>query len=229
MKQIHLNINLEKTETGNITTTTVRLWSYIPSSLSWLMKLPFSGSADIVCGRSIILLTNLALLVEGFLTDIIVGHIENSPEQELKDILEKIYSGQLKWKDLITKYSEYFGKDLNDIPAFKSIEILFVFRNNISHGKTYSENSISQNDAQGKFVNFSTDKKYEKVRQYLIEMNVIKYELVTANQPKILDSNVPNFFYFEVKRFLFSLIDSIQFDKKENIKSELTNSYVGCI
>lgn len=229
MKQIHLNINLEKSETGCIATTTVRLWSYIPSSLSWLMRLPYPASADIVCGRSVILLTNLALLAEGFLTDIIVSHIENSSEQKKKDVLEKIYSGQLKWKDLITKFKEYFDKDLNDIPSFKSIEILFLFRNNIAHGKTYSENSTSQNDMQGKYSNSSIDKKYEKVRQYLIEMNVIRYEIVTANQPKILDSNVPIFFYLEVKKFLFNIIDCIEFNKRENIKAELTNSYIDSI
>jgi len=229
MKGIHLNINLEKTETGCIATTTVRLWSYIPSSLSWLIKLHYQASADIVCGRSIILLTNLALLVEGFLTDIVVSHIENSSEQKMKAVLEDIYSKGLKWKELIKKYKEYFYKDLNDIPSFKSIEILFIFRNNISHGKTYSEISISQNDIQDKFLNSSVDKKYEKVRQYLVDMNVINYEIITANQPKILDSNVPIFFYFEIKKFLFTVIDSIEFDKKENIKAELTNSYIDCI
>jgi len=174
-------------------------------------------------------LTNLALLVEGFLTDIVVSHIENSSEQKMKAVLEDIYSKGLKWKELIKKYKEYFYKDLNDIPSFKSIEILFIFRNNISHGKTYSEISISQNDIQDKFLNSSVDKKYEKVRQHLVDMNVINYEIITANQPKILDSNVPIFFYFEIKKFLFTVIDSIEFDKKENIKAELTNSYIDCI
>ena len=229
MKQIHLNINLEKTENGAIMTSTVRLWSYMPSSLSWIMKLPYPASADIECGRTIIILTNLALLVEGFLTDIVACHIENKSEDKIKEVLDKINTGKLKWKDLITKYAEYFSKDLNDIPSFKSIEILFAFRNNIAHGKTYSEQSVSQNAIEDKVTNFSLDKKYEKVRQYLIEMNVIRYETVTANQPKILDSNVTVFFYFEVKSFLFSVINGIEFDKKENIKSELMNSYIDCI
>ena len=229
MKQIHLNINLEKTGNGAKTTSTVRLWSYMPSSLSWIMKLPYPASADIVCGRTIIILTNLALLVEGFLTDIVTCHIVNKADVKMKEVLDKINTGQLKWKDLIIKYAEYFGKDLDDIPSFKSIEILFAFRNNIAHGKTYSEQSVNQNDVENKVTNFSIDKKYEKVRQYLIEKGVIRYETVTANQPQILDSNVTVFFYFEVKSFLFSVINGVEFDKKENIISELTNSYIDCI
>ncbi|MEQ1554822.1 MAG: hypothetical protein ABL929_11615 [Ferruginibacter sp.] len=191
------------------------------------MKLPFSGSADIICGRSIIILTNLAQLIEGFLTDIVVSHLESNPEADKDKTLDNINLGKLKWKDLILRYDEYFGMKLNEIDTFKSIEILFTFRNNISHGKTYSEQSFRNND--NSILNNSTDKKYEKVRQYLIDSKVIKYEIVSANQPTILEPAVADFFYFEVKKFLFSVINEIEFQKKETLNLQLINSFENCV
>ena len=105
MKQITSYIKIEKTESGAKMMNTVRLWSYVPSSLSWIMKLPFPASADIVCGKTIIILTNLALLVEGFLTDIVTCHIEDTADIKMKGVLLKLNTGQLKWKNLITKYT----------------------------------------------------------------------------------------------------------------------------
>lgn len=219
---IHINVEVHKSNTHYVNIVKTRLWSAILSSINWLIKNPIPGSINVQSGLGLMIINNLAIAVEGFIADLIIEHLDDH---------ELIKSKQVKnvaretWQPKKKKYNEIFEKNIESYPEYKSIEIFFLLRNNISHGKTHLE--ISKTDIVTREKTFieSTDKNYQIVRRYLIRKNIIKERDTSSNAEILWKLNIAIFFFHEVKRFLFTIIGNNESEKKQCILSELKSSF----
>jgi len=222
---IHINVELHKTDTDYIAVTKTRLWSYLPPTLGWLMKSRIPASASIQGGVSFTIINNLAILVEGFITDLLVGHLDKYELVKSREILNLESSS---WENKMKKFKSFFKKDFQTFPEYQSIDILFDLRNNFSHGRTYLEKSTRDISTGKEAPIESVNSNYQKARQYLISRNVIKVKSLQANEV-FWNLSVAFFLFLEVKSFLFRTIENVEFNSKKSILAELQTAYQNAI
>jgi len=218
---IHINVELHKTDTKYISIIKTRLWSYIPPTLIWLLKSRIPGSNSIQSGVSFTIINNLAILVEGFITDILVSYLDKNELVKSKEILNIENSS---WESKVKKFEKLFKKELITSTDFESIDVLFDLRNNFSHGKTYLEKEIRDISNGKKAPLESINNNYEKARRYLIKHKVIE-PIENPSNVVFWKLNVSFFFFLEVQRFLFQVIHNIEFESKSSILAELETAF----
>lgn len=223
MSTIHLNIDLHKTDSAYVSIITTRLWSYIPPSINWLIRTPTPAMASIQGGLSIIIINSLAILVEGFITDILASRLEDSALKNSEVIDFDIAT----WHPKKKFFKKLFEKDLSTYSKYKSIEALFNLRNNLSHGKSHVEQNSKDTASGGISSVKSLHKNYQSARQYLVEKKLLNDTSDISNVEVLWKFNIALFFFFEVKAFLFDVINSIEFDRKSGIFNELQTAYYG--
>lgn len=175
---LHVNEELHKTDTHYINVVKTRLWPQLLASLNWIIKSPIPNKVTVQNGLGLIIINNLAIIIEGFITDIIVEHLDNHELEKSKQINELVKKG---WADKRELYKNTFQKSIETYPEYESIKNLFFLRNNISHGKTHSEIDKKHIITGERSLIESVDKNYQKVRKYLIEKKVINDTEVSSN------------------------------------------------
>ena len=218
---IHINVELHKSDTHYISITKTRLWSQILISLNWLIKAPIARTVSIQNGLGLMIINNLAILIEGFISDLITEHLDNNELVKPKEIKGLDKNGWSHKKEL---YNKTFQKDLESYAEYKSIESLFFLRNNISHGKTHNEINKTHIISGQKTIIESVDKNYQKVRKYLVEKKVITEKDTSSNVDVLWKLQIAFFFFSESKKFLFAVIQTNESNKKQAILSELQSS-----
>lgn len=219
---IHINFGAYKSETQNIGYSKTRLWPAMLSSIRWLTQTGIPGHNLIPDGISLMIINNLAISVEGFIADIIAEHLDNG---ELEKPFEIVQLDWKKWDFKKELYNKLFTKKIESYPAYKSIEILFIFRNNISHGKTHTEVTKTDLISGEKSILVSVNEKYQKIREYLIEKNILKETDISSNIEVLWKLQTSALLFFEVTKFLFALIKENESDRKGGILAELNTAY----
>lgn len=118
---------------------------------------------------------------------------------------------------------------MNTYPHYSSIETLFILRNNISHGRNYTEEVRREMSNTQSFAKSITNSNYEKVRNFLLNKRLIKPNEDTLNSGGFWESSVVHFFYQEVRLFVIELINSVEFNKKQDMMNEVEKAYGGCL
>lgn len=218
-EKIHINIEVYKTDTHYIGGSKTRLWSAILSSLRWLTTTGIPG--NIQSGIGLMIINNLAIAVEGFISDIIIEHLDNGELEKP----EEVKMDNIQWRKKVKEYNALFRDKLETYSEYKSIEILFDLRNNISHGRTHREISKTDIRTGEKTVLESVNKNYQKVRLYCIDKGLLIEKDTSSNIDVLWKLNIAAFFFLEVTKFLFAVIRINESDKKGGILAELNTAY----
>jgi len=175
---IHINIGASKTETHFISSTSVRIWAHLLTSNNWIISNPIPGNWRIQHGLSMTIINNLAIATEGFVADIIAEYLRD--RDDLK-ITSNADLDKLTWWGKKKLYNELFSKKLEDYPRYEGITALINFRNNLSHGRTYTEYSARQFDSNESSEIESDNKVYQDLREYLIRNNLLSARKISSN------------------------------------------------
>jgi len=220
---IHIYLDaLHKTDTHTISSTKTRLWPSILVSLRWIFKHPISGSTIIQNGLGLLVINNLAIAVEGFITDILVDYFDNN-ELKKSPKIEQIENSN--WTSKVKHYNKIFPNKLDKCDSYKSIEILFLLRNNTAHGRTHRETNSMNIATQERTKIESTNVNYQKVRKFFNEVNVMKESEIYSNVETLWKLNNVLFLIGQVQIFLNSVLENNKSEKFTSIASELNNAY----
>lgn len=213
----HVNVGGYTTDAYRVTVFKTRLWPYMLMSLKWLIRSNIPLSTNLQNGLGLIIINNLAIAIEGLITDIIIDHLDNYKTQKPKLFDELNKKGWWFKKDT---YNKTFKKQLETYSSYKSIENLFRLRNNISHGKTHLETNEKQLTTGVTEKVKSVDDKYQQVRLYLIEQKVIRDKDVSSNADVLWTFNNSKFFFEESLKFIQSVINGNESPEKMGIEAE---------
>lgn len=220
---IHIYVDaLIKTDTHTISSTKTRLWPSVLVSLRWLFKHPISENAIIQNGLGLLAINNLAIAVEGFITDILVDYLDNN---ELKKSAKVEQIENSNWTSKVKQYNKIFPKKLSKCASYNSIEILFLLRNNTAHGRTHRETNSMNITTLKRTRTESTNKNYQKVRQFFNSANVMKESEIYSNIETLWQIKNVLFLMRQVEIFLYSVLENNKSDKFASIVSELDNAY----
>lgn len=188
-------------------------------SLKWLLqRSDIPSSTNLRNGLGLIIINNLAIAIEGLITDIIIDHLDDYKPQKPKLFDDLNKKGWWFKKDA---YNKTFKKQLEIYSSYKSIENLFRLRNNIAHGKTHLETNEKTLATDVIEKVRSVDDKYQQVRLYLIEQNVIPDKDTSSNADVLWTFNISKFFFEESLKFIQSVIHGNESSKKMGIEAEL--------
>jgi hypothetical protein len=210
---IHLNIEIHKTESGTISITITRLWPALLRFTKTLMYDPMRG--PLIDGICLTIINNLALIIEGFITDLIIGQIKR------KKLAVRFNADKATWSQKESVFSQVFGKLLSHYSESQAIGILFLLRNNVAHGRSHSE--ISKRDDSPDEWSYikSENQNYQLVREYLIKNRLMEPKLIPSNVDVFWKPNIAGFFFIQAESFLFSVINDMDEKQSLGILSEL--------
>jgi hypothetical protein len=173
----HINIGAYNTDTHAIGTHTVRIWAHLLASVHWMFNKPIPGHFLVQHGISMTIINNMAVVLEGFIGDICWEYAQNKPHLErlVRDI------DTLTWQPKRTLYNKLFTKKLEGYFGYDDIAMLINFRNNLAHGRTYTE--LSKRELAGTAVSpIETDNKvYQDLRDYLIAKGLLEARSIPSN------------------------------------------------
>lgn len=210
---IHINVEIRNTEDGAVSVSTNRLW---PSLLRFTLTTMYSPiKGDILQGACLTIINNLALVIEGFITDLIVNEVQRT------NLLIEFNPEKSTWSGKKKIYSKIFSKSLSEYPENEAIEILFLLRNNVAHGRSHLEIQKKKKQ-EDKWDDLKSDNKnYQKVREYLVRNKLLEQKTTPSNVDWLWQGHIASFFCMHVERFLFSIIKDLDEKQTLGISSEL--------
>lgn len=210
---IHINVDIHQEGNTNIAIVKNRIW---PSMLSFLQWVTFEKPIPryVTDGLGITVISNLAIISEGIITDIIEEYLRNN---NITTTINLEFATWSKKKDI---YNQLFQKKIEDYNYFESVEALFWLRNNIAHGRTHAEISKIEIGTTNKSNIESQNKNYEQVRQYFIQKKIMKPSDTSNNFDFLWKIENAIFLYSEVKKCLQSILSENESLFKEGILSE---------
>ena len=219
---IHINLSISKTDTHYVSGHYVRIWPHLLKTVNWFFKNPMPAGQMIQYGIGLTCINNLAIAVEGFIADIIFEHIENNTELKEKF---KIDIDKMTWHPKKVLYNELFSKKIEDYTFFEGITVLMNFRNNLAHGRTYSEFTKRELSIE-KFSGLESDNKhYQTVREYLIKNKLLNESNASSNSEIPWKLTVLAHFAGQVNFFLNSILLENESKHKLGIETEFKMAY----
>jgi hypothetical protein len=217
---IHINLGIHATDTHNIGTYTVRIWANLLASINWIYKNPIPGTFLIQHGISMTLVNNMAMALEGFIADICWDYAQS--KDQLKPLVSNI--DRMTWQGKKELYNNLFTKKMEDYFGFDGISALIKFRNNLAHGRTYTEitkREISGGVASDMASDIETENKtYQDLRDYLIGNNILKSRNTSSNFEVPWKIEVANHFVGLAKHFMENILKENESDSKLGIEME---------
>jgi hypothetical protein len=213
---IHINVEIRRTESGTIAITTTRLWPSLLKFTRTLRYEPMKG--QIVDGICLTILNNLALIIEGFVTDLLLEEIKR------KQFPIPLNPERATWSQKKDVYPKVFGKSLSEYPQYEAIEVLFLLRNNVAHGRSHAE--ISRKDGTTDEWSYieSENRNYQVVRDFLVEKRLMERKIIPSNVDAFWKPLIAAYFYSETENFLFAVIGDMNEEQSFGILSELRSA-----
>lgn len=194
---IHINVELKPTDDGHVAIITTRLW---PTILRYTLSLTFNPiPGPLVHGTCLTILNNLAIVVEGFVTDLIIVEAKRTGKNV------NLNYDRSTWDHKKPAFNRLFEQSIETYPEFKAVEILFALRNNISHGRSHSEESTKVAESNTWQFLKSENKKYEDVRTFLVEEKLLKQKIIPSNNHVFWQPHIAAYFCWQVRSFLNSI------------------------
>jgi len=191
-------------------------WWYFPELIDFHRESRKQNSLFHIMNISILI--NSAIVIEGFLCELIKHHIgEYTETKNLKTRLHKELNDKLdksSWNDLKYFYLLSIGKDLHLSTTnenWKSINILFMFRNMLTHSKPVKfKGEVIDNEL--KVTHFGS---YENIYKFLLEKKLTnKIDIVKSMNTELINSQIADYFWNETHFFLNNVINSDEQFKK---------------
>lgn len=213
---IHINIEIRRTESGTAAITTTRLWPALLKFTRTLRYEPMKG--QIVDGICLTIMNNLALIIEGFITDLLVEEIKR------KRLSIQFNPERSTWSQKKDVYAIVFCKPLSEYAQYEAVEILFLLRNNVAHGRSHTE--ISKKDEASDEWAFiqSENRNYQRVREFLIKNRLMESKITMSNVDVFWTPLIAANFYLDTENFLFAIIRDMTDEQALGIRSELQHA-----
>jgi hypothetical protein len=209
---IHINVELRKEGLHNVSITKTRIWPQLLTYLRWSVfgkQIPSFVSG----GLGLNILNNLAIIVEGVVTDLVEEHAKRTG-------LISLDCDRDGWDKKKKAYNRIFQNKLETYPCYDAVEVLFWFRNNIAHGRSHSEVLKIESETGEKSPIESESKKYEKIRRYLIDKKMMKNSDTPNNVDFLWKLENAIVLYSQVIIFLESVLAGNESSYKDGIISE---------
>jgi hypothetical protein len=185
-------------------------WWYFPELIDFHRKIRDKVSIFHIINISI--LVHSAIVVEGFLYELIKLHIgEMIGSDDLESRLHNEFNEKLdksSWSDLKHYYKLAIDSELNlvtDNENWKSISTLFLFRNMLTHSKPVKF-SVRVKDDMPTIKHFGN---YESIYNFLLEKKLIqKVDIIKSMSTELINSNIADFFWNESQIFIKNVLNS---------------------
>ena len=158
----------------------------------------------------------MAIVLEGFIADICYEHLRN--KNELKYLVNDI--DIMTWQKKRELYNKLFNKKLEDYYGYEGMSVLISFRNNLAHGRTYTEYTKREHDDQIPSLVEAENKNYQNLRNYLIQKGILHSKTNSSNIEVPWKFEIANHFVGLAKHFMSTIPQDIEFDNKAGIESE---------
>ena len=170
------------------------------------------------------LIVNIATLVEGFITDLILSEIEANPNAS-KLTFEELGSltTTAGWTSKVRFFYKVFSLRIEDIDSSKAIDNLFRLRNNIAHGRSFTEVVIYKGEKNHEKVIENTN--YQNVIKYLTSVGKYENRPDTIKSSVFWDLNVVCYFHLKSHEFLFKILNTVSFVQKAEFEKLLKEAY----
>ena len=214
---IHINIGSSKTDTHHIGTYTVRIWPHLLASVNWILKHQIPGSFLIQHGITMTIVNNMAISVEGFIADICWEYAYN------KDHLKYLLTGEfdrMTWDPKKKLYNKLFTKKIEEYYGFDGIAALVNFRNNLAHGRTYTEFTKREISGTTNSAIETENKTYQDLREYLIEKGILESRNISSNAEVPWKIQTALHFIGLGKQFMENILRENESDNKKGIEAE---------
>jgi len=203
--------------------SSVRLWPSILATVRWMLQAQKKPHNMIYSGVGLVAINNLAIAVEGFIGDLIFAKLDTNSEIQHKDLTD---IDKLTWYPKRDLYNKHFQKKLEQYSEYQTIRILVELRNNLSHGRTYTEYTIAENESCTERSKIkSENKRYQEAREFFISNNLLADTNQMSNHETLWKLPIALFFLHAVQRFTYALLA----DNPENlfigIKGELQHAF----
>ncbi len=209
MSNVFINVEYHEGHDGGKSVNATRLWPAILKFTKRTLHQPIEGS--IWDGFGITVINNLAIVVEGFVTDVLFA---NDQRQHFKNAI----LSEKTWEPKKNRWAKKFRKRLEDYNEYAYIDALFILRNNTAHGLTHREISSPNAENDTAEAVKSENDNYEKVRLFFINQGLMDNKAVWTNVNVFWSPEIITRIIFIVKQFLYSIASEIELD---SIKTEL--------
>ena len=185
-------------------------WWYFPELIDFHKKSRKQNSLSHIMNISILI--NAAIVIEGFLYELIkqyigefieINNLEARLNQELNEKLDKS-----SWNDLKHFYKLAIGNDLNLATSnenWKSINTLFLYRNMLTHSKPVKF-KVEVINNEPKITHFGS---YEDIYKFLIEKKLMKkVDIIKSMSTDLIDSEIADYFWDEAQVFINNVLQS---------------------
>jgi hypothetical protein len=213
---IHINVGGYTTDTHSIGTHTIRVWAHLLAASNWMFSKPVPGNFLVLHGISMTLINNMAIVLEGFISDICWEFAQNRPVLASK--VRKIDG--MTWYEKRDLYNELFTKKLDTYYGYDGIKALITFRNNLAHGRTYTE--LSKRELTGDAASSieTENKKYQELRDYLIGKGLLEARTTSSNAEVPWKMETAMHFVGLTKHFMESILRENESDNNLGIAAE---------
>ena len=185
-------------------------WWYFPELIDFHQEL--RDKIDLKHIINISILIHSAIVVEGFLYELIKMNVGDMIEvKDLSSRLHEEFNDKLdrsSWSDLQHHYKMAIGEELyksTDNENWKSITMLFLFRNMLTHSKPVKFR-VTLDDEKPVVKHFGN---YERIYKFLLEKKMIpKVDIIKSMSTELVNSDVADFFWKESQTFIKSVISS---------------------
>jgi hypothetical protein len=211
----HINIGAYNTDTHAVGTHTIRIWAHLLACSQWMFSKPIPGHFLVQHGISMTLINNMAIVVEGFIGDICSEHAQNKPLASLVAGID-----HMPWKKKRAVYNKLFTKKLEDYYGFDGITALIKFRNNLAHGRTYTE--LSKRELTGTAMSAleTENKVYQDLRDYLIKNKLLEARTIPSNVEVPWKMETAMHFVGLTKHFMENILRENESGSKLGIETE---------
>jgi hypothetical protein len=182
----------------------------------WIYRNSIPGNYLVQHGISMTIINNMAIVLEGFIADICYQHLRD--KNEMNYLINDI--DILTWQKKRELYNKLFNKKLQDYYGYEGIVALISFRNNLAHGRTYTEYTKRENVDQLPSSVEAENKNYQNLRSYLIQKGILQSKTNSSNVEVPWKFETANHFVGLAKHFMSTILRENEFDNKAGIEIE---------
>lgn len=206
-------VSINKVGDKHVSHVKERIWRPLVSYLSWWMGPEEKRlSGFVLDGVGLSLITNMAIITEGIIADLIDEHlVGNKITPNWGSNVETTWAFKRKL------YNKTFRKPLDDYKGYDAILILIKFRNNVAHGLAHVEESSLQETTNQQSLLKSNNNNYQEIREYFIKKGVMKSSFITSNTNHLWNFRNVQFLWLEVQAFITLVLQENESNRKQTI------------
>lgn len=216
-----ININIGGYHQGDkwVSVSTARLWSSTLAATRWLLSAPKPQQEMIYSGALLISVNSLAIVLEGFVGDMIFARLDCGTDSQPDDV-RRLKTAS--WDPKRKFYNKHFEKSFEDYSSWPAMDILFILRNYLLHGLSYKEKTVADNITGTERSNISSDNdNYQKAREFFIAKKLLADTTQMSNRETLWKIEIVAFLFAEVTLFMRLLLNDNRENKFDAIRWEL--------